>query len=249
MNWVISLCRNGLEYTRAALPTLFAQDIGNVAVLFIDNDSTDGTGEFLRSQDGVLYSPQRPALSVAQSWNRSLRFLFEDADAPDYALVVNNDVELRPDTYGRLVADGGLFVTAVGHSDKNSIKPPHIAPDPAKKRPHPDFSCFLIRRECWDLVGPFDEAFTGAYCEDADYHLRMHNLGIKAEALEMPFYHAACGTIKSATPEERTAIMRRADSNRALFKDKWGVAVGSPEYYALFGTTSPDYDNPGSGSV
>lgn len=253
MNWIIVPVRNGLEYTRAALPTFFAQDIGDIAVLFIDNDSTDGTGEFLRAQEGVLYHHQNPALSVAASWNKALQFLFEDGHgAPPYVLVVNNDVELRPDTYRQLVADGGLFVTAVGHQDRSAInpimlfgsgkdqrpvKPYWTPPDPGNKRPHPDMSCFLMRRECWERVGQFDEQFSTAYCEDLDYDLRMRQSGITAMALELPFYHVKSGTLKSASPEEKGAIMKHAEENRAKFKAKWGVGAGSPEYYTLLGTT------------
>ena len=223
--------RNGLAYTRAALPTLLAQDIGDVDLLMIDNDSTDGTGEFCRAQQGVLYHHQRPALSVAASWNKGLRFLFEDDGAPGYVLTVNNDLLLKPETYRLLVEDGGQFVTGVG---VNTMEQFAELCAPSQRRPHPDFSCFLIRRECWDRVGPFDEQFVGAYAEDSDYHLRMHQAGISAYCLDLPFYHAASGTIKSASEKEAEAIRRRADANRERFKAKWGVEAGSTEYYTLF---------------
>jgi len=107
------------------------------------------------------------------------------------------------------------------------------------KRPHPDFSCFLIRKACYEQVGPFDEGFDGAYCEDSDYHVRMMQAGITAEALELPFWHLGAGSIKSDL-SEATPIQQAADRNRKRFKEKYSVDVGSPQYYALFGHGAPE---------
>jgi GT2 family glycosyltransferase len=78
------------------------------------------------------------------------------------------------------------------------------------------------------------------YASDADYHVRMHQAGIVAYTCGIPFYHYASGTLKSASAGERAAINRQADKDRDRFKSKWGCAVGSPEYYALFGHGAPD---------
>ena len=177
----------------------------------------------------------------------------------DYVLVCNNDVVLRPDTYRWLVDDGGGFVTAVGTKDEEKIKPlpyehrdangkliggGYARPDPSAKRPHPDMSCFLIRRSTWELVGDFNEAFYPAFVEDADYHVRMHRAGIKAESLELPFYHAGSATVNNADPNEQKYIRRQADKNRELFKTTYGFGVGSDAYYQEFGHGKPPADVP-----
>lgn len=236
MNWIVCPVRDGLHYTKAAMKTFLAQDIGEVSVLFVDNASTDGTREWTWGlpDRAHLFHFEGP-LSVAASWNTALSFVFNwRREVPNsHALVVNNDVLLRPDTYRLLVEDGGLFVTAVGRNDPECVRE-LTPPRPDAKRPHPDFSCFLIRRECWERVGAFDERFESAYCEDSDYHVRMHRAGIQASCLDLPFYHAGAGTIKSAEPKEARRISEQADRNRALFKQIYGVGVGSPEYYRLF---------------
>lgn len=103
-------------------------------------------------------------------------------------------------------------------------------------RPHPDFSCFMISRECYERVGPFDEQFVGAFCEDGDYHVRMHNVGVYAYAIDLPFWHVGGGsqTIKRAGVEEQQRISEQAARNREYFRSKWGFEIGSPEYYAHF---------------
>ena len=234
MNWVVMPVRNALYYTREAVPTMLAQDIGDVRMFVVNNSSTDGTVQYLASlHPDVQFVSYAPGKSVAYSWNRGLEFVFSTG-AP-YALVVNNDVKLRPDTMRRLVADGGGFVTAVGVDDEAML-----AGEPSNgRRPHPDFSCFLIRREVWERVGPFNEAYEGGYGEDAEYHLRMHRAGINAYCLDIPFLHYACGTLKLASEEERRAIEDRAGRNRARFRETCGVEIGTPEYYALFQREEP----------
>ena len=244
MNWILVPLRNNLAFIRAALPTFLAQDVGDVRVFLWDNGSTDGTSAWANSitDDRVTYVYNAQPKSVAASWNAMLRYVFEQGET--HALVVNADVELRPDTYRHLVADGGLFVTAVGTADKSKIAPPYNAPDPAMKRRHPDFSTYLIRRECWDRMGPFNEDCIGGYVEDSFAHMRMHEVGIVAECLELPFYHVGAGTLKNADEAETTRIQQQADKNRALFKQKYGVEVGSEGYYALFGHGAPEEKEP-----
>jgi len=240
MNWIICPLRNGLHLTRKALPTFLAQDIGDVRVWFIDNGSTDGTREWLwsltdpRVEVTIFSSPK----SVAATWNYGLSHLF--GNGTEYACVINNDVELRPDTLRHLVADGGPFVTATGVREREKIEPPYAAPDPAHKRPHPDYSCFLIRRECYETVGPFDEGYEVAFFEDNDHHLRLHRAGITAVSLELPFYHVGSATVKNADEKERERITSAAGRNKERFYQKWGVYSGTKEYYDLFGSTAPE---------
>lgn len=248
MNPVICPLRNNLHLTRKAIATFHAQDIaGGVEVLVINNDSSDGTAAWLAAQRGLWQIHSHPAMSVAQSWNRGLQWAWERG--AEYALVVNNDVELRPDTYRHLVADGGGFVTAVGTRDPEKLRPnqyvgtagvpeladdmpnSYVPPNPHMKRPHPDFSCYMIRREVYEKVGPFDEGFKIAFCEDGDYDLRLYKSGIRAYCLDLPFLHHGSATIKNADPVEIRRIQVQADKNRQYFERKWGFRMASPEYY------------------
>jgi glycosyltransferase involved in cell wall biosynthesis len=430
-NWILMPVRNGIHLTKKAIETCLSQDIGDVKVLMIDNDSKDGTFDWARTlYPKVVTMRKKPGLSVAQSWNFGLDLAF---GITDKVLVVNNDVELRPDTYRRLVEDGGEFVTAVGDSNPECIKgykpldgseekvkigkflkmgiplsgvvhvgtadgyeiqwyrklglkvigfeanfanankckiaypdsliynfglgsvegdkvlwitpgdgygstflkpvveepfvdkrstmvmrldhfpigeefdclvvdvqgmelevlkgcgeklkqfkclnvecsrvPQYEGEASAQevvdwlkgqgfraitpicehddvlfvqeelvgKRPHPDFSCFLLKKEVWDKVGRFDEGFIGAYAEDADYHVRMHRAGVGVWCLNVPFYHVCSGTVKEMNdPEEITLLQKNADKNRAYFREKYGFDIGGVDYYKEFGHGGPD---------
>lgn len=237
MNPILCPVRNNLHLTRQAVRTFRAQDIeGGVDIVIIDNHSTDGTAAWLATQRELLVMSHNPPLSVAASWNAGLRFVF--SQGADYCLVVNNDVELRPDTYRHLVADGGRFVTAVGTQDPTKILA-LTAPNPNAIRSHPDFSCFLIRKETFEQVGPFDETFKIAYVEDCDMHVRLYRAGIQAYCLDLPFLHHGAQTIKHSSTSEIAKIKQQADKNRNYFRSKYGFAVASEEYYAYFGHTAP----------
>jgi GT2 family glycosyltransferase len=92
----------------------------------------------------------------------------------------------------------------------------------------------MLSKKCYQDVGPFDERFLGAYCEDCDYHVRMHRKGWVAESINYPFLHHASGTIKSAGAEKADEICKLAQANRDRFYEKWGKHIGTPEYDDLF---------------
>lgn len=239
MNVILCPVRNGLHYTKEAMKTFLAQDCGDVTIIFVDNASTDGTTEWLKTQDCICFHNVAPK-SVAASWNQGLRWAF--SKGAEHVLVVNNDVLLRPDTYRLLVADGSLFVTAVASDDPSCVKPvqmpsgrwDYAEPDPAGKRPHPTMSCFLIRSKCWTDVGEFDENFKGAYGEDWDFHTRLSKIGITAYCIDLPFYHVGSATINECADREREALMVQAEQNREYYFQKWGIRGASEEYYAMF---------------
>lgn len=228
ISWILVPVRNGLHLTRKAVKTFLAQDLPGVRVMLINNDSSDGTLEWARTlHPQVVTITKTPGLSVTESWNKGLSLLF-DAGA-EHVLVCNNDVELLLETYRLLLEDGGAFVTGVSQGERDE----RMGAGGQGKRPHPDFSCFLLRKSVWDSVGQFDEGMA-IYCQDGDYHLRMHNAGVAVYCIDLPFYHERSSTLKLASAREQAAILKQADLDKAVFAAKWGVVMGSPEYYAQF---------------
>lgn len=229
VNWILCPVRAGAEMTRAAIDSFYAQDIGQIAVALIDNSDDNLCDEYLEKYSTIAVMKRAAPSSVAESWNRGLRVIF-GAYGVDYVLVCNNDVELRPDTYRLLLADGGGLVTAVSCIDRSGVEG---EPRPNDKRPHPDFGCFLIRKDVFAKVGDFDEGFKGAYCEDNDYHLRAHQAGVDAHCIGLPFYHRVSGT-KKVAPELAASIDAQADQNRERFRAKWNCLPGDDRYYEYF---------------
>lgn len=225
---VVIVSRNNLHLTKRAVASAFAQDTP-CQVLLIDNASVDGTPHWAKTVAGLATVLLEEQLSLAACWNLGLREAYKHTD---HALVCNNDIEVLPSTYRHLLNHGGEFVTCVSVDNREQFHEPTATG--WSPRPHPDFSCFLIWRGCWELAGKFDEAYYPAYAEDADMHVRMHRAGINAVCIDVPFLHHGAQTVKHANPAERLKIQRGADQNRKRFKAKYGVEVGGKEYYALF---------------
>lgn len=235
---IICVTRNNLELTKKCVPTLLNQCNGGADVLVLDNASTDGTVQWLRTQ-GVRYVTYARQKSLAGVWNDGL----EHAWRIGYkrVLVVNNDVELGSWTYVNLervmwhkamYRKGYAMVTGVSVREWERVR--MEVGKPLKPRPHPDFSCFMISKEGYKRVGPFDERFEGAYCEDNDYHIRVVKAGLEAVCVDVPFLHHGAQTVKRADPEEQARIMEMADRNRKRFWRKWGCWPGSKQYEELF---------------
>ena len=100
-------------------------------------------------------------------------------------------------------------------------------------REHPDFSCYVMRRDCWDVLGPFDEGCRSGYVEDALAHVRAWLKGIHMTCIGIPFLHYASGTIKS-NPKDAPAINSQAHENRERFRRMYGCLPGTAQYEALF---------------
>lgn len=242
-NWVIVPCHNNSDLLQTCLESVLAQTIP-VKIFAINNGSVDNTSRVLAGLDNKhIVVNAYPQLGVAGAWNYGLQRLFcsknVGGEATEGVLVCNQDVILRPDTYETLLRQGEGFVTAVSRGDegRDSLNEP-LHPGQGggvwHKRPHPDFSCFLIKRDCYRTVGPFDEAFYPAWFEDNDYHIRMARAGIEACCIDLPFYHYAAGTIKRARQEglaEPYDVAFRANQKR--FQEKWGVLPGTKEYEEL----------------
>jgi O-antigen biosynthesis protein len=224
--------RNNLHLTRRCLASIRKQDI-EVQPWLLDNGSSDGTSAWASIQRDILYTYYDPQLSVAAIWNVGLSMVFDKLHC-EAAICLNNDTELLPCTARLLVEDGGGFVTGVSVDQWPTIINIEQL-DPSLRRPHPDMSCFLIRKWVWEKVGEFDERFEIAFVEDLDMDMRMYKAGIRAYCLDLPFLHHRSSTLKNAEPAEARRIQIQADKNREYFKKKWGMVPGSPEFYQAMG--------------
>jgi GT2 family glycosyltransferase len=229
MNPVLILTHNNLELTKRCIASVQRQDIpAEIAV--VDNKSSDGTQSWLMANlpnsriTFFFYNA-----GVSQGWNEGLRALFE-IDQARHVLVLNNDTILPPWFYRELLAYKVSFVTGLAQDNLDEIATPK---PPVALHPHPDFSAFLIRREAWETVGPFDERMK-LYASDCDWHCRAHRKGLQLWKANTSYYHERSSTLRLASDQERQEILETANRDRAFFRSLYGCIPGEPQYSQLF---------------
>lgn len=230
MNPVLILTRNNLALTKRTVASVGTQDIGTL-IVFVDNGSTDGTSDWIKAEDHhrSVYSINSENEGVSRGWNFGIERMFRSGVS--HILVIGNDTVLPPWFYRELLSYDQPFVTGIAVDSMDAIRE---LPAKCPLDPHPDFSAFLIRRDCWEKVGPFDERMK-LYASDCDFHVRAHRLGIPLSKANVPFYHERSSTLNLATPEERALIETQANADRAVFRSLYGCLPGTAEYEALFG--------------
>jgi GT2 family glycosyltransferase len=225
---VLILSRNNLELTKACVESVNKQDVETRITLF-DNGSTDGTVEWGRQAviDLTIREFWECAdnRGVSKAWNF---ILARSLPVWKKCLVLNNDAVIPPWFVRRLDEYDLPFVTGVAVDHMPTEPPP-----PSEPVPHPDFSAFMIRLDCWEKVGEFDEEMV-FYVQDCDYHVRAHRLGVPLVKVNLPYYHVNSQTFKRARPEEQRWIEERAIRDRRIFERKYGCNPGTPEYEKLF---------------
>jgi GT2 family glycosyltransferase len=160
MTSVLMLAYNQVALSqRAAESILKMDDFGGLLV--INQASVDGTEEWLDAS-GIDHIDSGRNVGITAGWNWGLEVLFNAGCK--HALVVNNDVVLPPWFVSELESYDAPLVTGFDVQDMGDLKPlPRTA-----LVPYPDFSAFLISKQCWETVGKFDERFFN-YCSDCDY--------------------------------------------------------------------------------
>ena len=226
VNGVLVLTHNNLKLNKKCIESIQNQDIPTYLFVF-DNGSTDGTSEWL-VECGFAGMAHPENKGVSAGWNIGLEFLFEDP-AIDNVLVLNSDTILPPWFYRTLLECNVPFVTGVSFEDLAEVmKPPTVSLTGG-----PDFSAFLIRREAWEKVGPFNEDMKH-YASDNDWHVRAHRAGVMLYNSHVKFYHERSSTLKNAGPKDQREIQLQADADRDVFKEIYGVYPWEKGYAELF---------------
>lgn len=224
-NPVLILTRNNLEMTKRCVKSVQRQNIRRELDI-VDNGSTDGTVDWIWHNDKIRNSwISSDNKGVSRGWNMALNAIFL---LDEYCLVLNNDTEIPPYFYSKLLSYNLPFVTGISVGETKDH--PGSWTQPVES---PDFSAFLIRKDCWERVGPFDESMKH-YCSDCDFHIRAHRAGIRLMNAGVPFYHERSSTLRNASKEDKAEINAQANADRQTFRKKWGCYPWEPEYNDLF---------------
>ncbi|MBV9924341.1 MAG: glycosyltransferase [Acidobacteria bacterium] len=246
---IIILTWNGLAYTKRCLETLRGRTAFNdYEVVVVDNGSTDGTVEYLRSLPWLRLLENRENLGFVRGNNRALAESVGDSDF----VLLNNDTEIvQPDWLSRLQAtaygapevgivgarlrrpDGmlqhaGTYMPietfwgqqlGAGEKDVNQFNADAEVEGVV-------FACAYIKREVYERVGPLDEDYF-SYFEDSDYCLKARSQGFKV---------FCCGSATIVHHENTSTKVNKVSfehlflESQKTFRRKWQAALESSRY-------------------
>jgi N-acetylglucosaminyl-diphospho-decaprenol L-rhamnosyltransferase len=235
---VVVPVRNRWDLTESCLEHLRVQTLPH-NVIVCDNGSTDGTRVHLRgSFPEVLLVDLGANLGFSAACNKGVR-----AGGSEIVVLLNNDVDCRPDFLERLIAPfeddcvgsvaalllkpGGETIESFGlAADPTLAGYPRLRGSPTKDAQAtepvlvgPSGAAAAFRRRAWDAVGGLDDRVF-SYGEDVDLALRLRGAGWPtAAASDAVAIHRG-----SASAVTRSAWQRyQGGFSRGYFLRRYGV--------------------------
>ena len=236
---VIVLTWNGLEYTQRCIESIFEKTTHpHYEIIVVDNGSTDGTVEYLKSVEGVKLIENKENLGFVKGNNVGINNTSNDV------VLMNNDTEIiEPDWLERIQSlvysspDIGIAGCRLINGDGLLVHAGTYMPVPSywgQEYPGGEvdigqytadrevegviFACVYIKRALIEAVGLLDEDYF-SYYEDTDYCLKAKEAGFRV---------FCCGSVTVKHYENVSIALNRADfssnfkRSRDVFISKWG---------------------------
>lgn len=230
---IITLTYNKLEYTKKFVESLYKYT-NDFELIIVDNGSTDGTVEYLKSLNGIktIFNSENAGFSKGNNQG------IEIAEG-EYIGFLNNDILLYPNWFEEcekvFEKENAAFVSprhVNPHYDntyeKSYIKYfqskfNYVAPY-EKSFDECVFSCVLTKKNVLNKIGIFDVNYTPAFFEDNDIKYRAISAGYGVFVCNtVCFFHF--GSITSVNHNQNL------EKNRAYYYSKYPFA----EYLSIYG--------------
>ncbi len=234
---IIILTYNNFEFSKDCIESIRKYtDKDAYEIIVVDNNSTDETREWLKSQADIKLQLNENNEGFPRGCNIGIRM----ADPGSDILLLNNDTIVTPrwlenlqkclyssENVGAAGAVSGHHENLQGVSftyenmdrmqecaDKNNIS------DSARweEKVFLIGFCLLIKREVMDNIGLLDEAYSPGYVEDNDLSLRILEAGYRLLLCHDCFIHHYLG---SGFRKDLTRFYPVLYANRATFQRKW----------------------------
>jgi GT2 family glycosyltransferase len=209
---------NGKHYLKQCLDSLLATDYSNFEVVVVDNGSTDGSKEFIKSNySSVKLIEHDRNYGYAFGYN-----LVMDKIGTEYIALINNDIIAEPNWLKQLMVyieddDVAAVVPKMKFPDKKRINSAGGSCDifgngwnrgngeidrgqfnMVQEVFYGNGGALLIKKKVWREVGPFDERYF-MYGEDLDWCWRARLKGYKIiyvpQAEIYHYWHGSGGVI------------------------------------------------------
>lgn len=208
------------EATRRCLKSVLSSG-GNFELILVDNGSPSGISELVAEipDERLFLLRLDENLGFGAAHNLSLA-----SARGTYFVVLNNDAEVSPGWLEKFrsafLADPLLAVCGADgtHSHLNALG--CGGPGPAD---YVEGSCLATYTHLARKHGLFDPAFRMAYCEDADYSLRMRKLGYRILHIDIGLRHDNPGLTSRSLRDSGQDLDGWHAYNHAVLQSKWPV--------------------------
>ncbi len=239
---IVILTYNQIDYTRLCLESLRSCTTWPHELIVVDNGSTDGTVEYLRSLPDVKLILNDENLGFARGCNQGMALA-----EGEFILLLNNDTVLTPGWLDNLVecARSSPDIGMVGPRSNYVSGEQWLDTSYTGLEEMQEFArefnrggsdlwfeitrlvgfCLLIKREVVDKVGYLDEGFGLGSYEDDDYSVRVRRAGYRLMVAGNTFVHHFGNQTFTGNNINIYEIM---DENRSKFMKKWGVQPQEP---------------------
>lgn len=226
---------NQLHYLQECIASVIRYTSEPYELIVIDNASTDGTGEFLKSSRHLRYHINKENLGFAGAVNQG--FMLSRGTT---LLILNNDAVVTQNWLSNLLAclhsdpQFGIVGPVTNYISGDQLIPTHYKNMTEMQEFSESYNqtdprrwvvtnrltgfCMLFRRTDFMRLGYFDEGFEIGNCEDDDYGLRAGMIGLRLVIAQDTFIHHY-GSMSMKTLEGR--FDQVYEKNLTFYADKW----------------------------
>lgn len=233
---IVMLTYNNLEYTQICVDSIRKYN-KNYELIIIDNNSTDGTVEWIKSQKDIKYILNNENKGFPAGCNQGIEISNKGNDIfllnNDTVIMPNSIFNLRMGLYSndKIGATGAISNSVPYHQQvdleydsfddylKFSVLNNILDEEKYEQRIMLVGFAMFIRREALDKVGELDERFSPGNYEDNDISLRLITQGYDLLLCKDCYIHHF-GSISFKKDKAKYNTLLK--NNSIKFKEKWG---------------------------
>lgn len=204
---IVVLNYNGKSHLEYCLPSILSTDYSNFEVVVVDNDSSDGSIEYIKEN---FPSVELIQLDENRGWagGNNVGVMHAREHDAEYVVLANNDIRVHPDWISGAVeaAESDEEVGFVGFDVFGTVRPIPLEEYESACEEYEDLSyeytgefvdgmALFGRMGVFDSIGPIDEDFF-LYAEETDLEIRGKEAGYKRMRTNVPIWHYSSGTME-----------------------------------------------------